>query len=1052
MRLDKSEDKSDADNSDAVSYSYEEVSESDDEGLDEYEMDEYEEDYPEYSEYEDAEEDDTPAASPSSSGYVNYGGNNSAVNGDDESYSDNSYDDYSYSADSSSGTVNGDSDEVDYSNMDNVDSDDESTVGDDESDNSAVSPTGGDGSGSGAASGTASVLTGPSVFGMPQAINPLEGYKLFDDFLTDEEKSKIEELKFTNNVTVHKYAKDGKMLYAIPGFGNDAVGRVDLTAETLDELKKLQDLFNEVWDNHDFTKIKELLAATKNNKDMFIIIANKLRENISDDETWKNAVKEMLKTKDADVIRALIPNEDTLYGIVKDEATAKFVAGLFKEIRDKEKAGSVLSANDLSLKSVLKNALKPQNRGQVVFFTSSEDNIGMYVDNDGNIVYEKGVGTGDSAVTFSANSKANLNKIIKDYETAMSKSDTDEDAAQTKALIKIFDTYAKCDDEALKVCLAENVDKLKVDEEHLKAFVKKSNLKVLTSFRVDSLNKLNEIYPGIKDAIKKEIQDRVKDIYTKDKGNLENLIYLDRIIKRDGTEGICEFDNSTMKSIVESYFTKDSNGEYTFTPKKGQRPTFEQMDELAKYIASYGGHGLYDKNNEDENKTRLAMNKALVKHVIKCGIETMGEGQFSEAVERWCDSATIKECYMEVINEMSSSELVDFIENKMSRFKTMNIDFDKILEKHKDDADVIKALVKTFGSDNAKTDTISSNALNSIVNYFMSNGAIDESKLNAVGISDDDLFNMLPDNSNDESVKNAVSVIIKGKEKVDDIVKYKNKNKDAVKERLVQLVNSNITAENLKKIAQLESDLIPVDQIFGNGESANLKQCVSQLSDSEKQLLFKALDGKISKDKVQPYMQAAISLGIAKSYDGSSLLYIVGDKYYDMKPTYNDNTICMKEYNVDSYCKGIFMYNDVNGPGSGDIEKKLADSSYMNPNNIRSVIRGFNDKSPKENIIQYLTNDDIKQSQVNEIVKALLKRAYYIMENNNVDENFQAAVLALVTKFGVQKGEKQNDGYYNITFTQNNSSSDEFEESTAKLIDEMINELCAQIHKYEWYN
>ena len=1057
MKLDKQETKSDADNSYIENNLNEEVLESDEE-----ELDEYVEDYTEYSEYEDEEDDETPAVS-SSSGYVNNGGNYNAVSSDDDLYSNNQSDDYSYSVDNSSGsTVNGDSEEVDYTNMDNVDSDDESN--DDASENASVSQSAPKSTGS----NPATKIVSASAYGTPKILdNPLTGWTIATpkDWVNDpanlteaenKEKGKLNGTRMLGEypVKIDKYKKDGQFKYALNlGTPN---GSITIAADTIEELEKIIEKFNNVFSGS-YGEIKELLEMTGNDKNVFKLIAQNLYDNWrnnNDNTEYKTAIKEMLKTKDPEVVSILLENGSSRC-VIKDEETAEIVAGLFKEIRDKEKSGAALNAEEIKLKATLSRLSNGVNGdGNPNELYALEDGIKIYMDSDGNIVYEKECGSEGSKIAFRAQSKENLGNIIKDYEEAILKQDTEDDPAQTKALIAIFDKYADSDDEALRVSLANNVANLKVDKDHLIEFVKKNNLKVLTAFSVDSLNKLESIegYAGIKDAVQKAIQDRVKEIFNKDKGNLENLIYLDKIFNANV---VCAFDNDTKKQIVESYFTKGKNGEYTFTPKKGQRPTYEQMDKLAKYTAAFGGNGLYDKNSADENKTRLAMHKALVKHVIKCGIDTMGEGQFSEAIEHWCDSAIIRDCYMELIEakELTPDQLADFITNKMSRYKTMNIDFDKILDKYGDSEVVVKALIQAFGSDIAKGDTlgnISDEAFDKLTGKFIDNNTLNKEKLSQYGIDINSLVKIIPTDNPQRAKK-----IVDSLDNIDDVILFKDINKDVVRERLGTIFNSNITADMLKKLAHLEPDIIPVAQIFGNlygknGNLVKLKECVNKLDDETRVLLFRAIDGNGTEGN--KYLGAASTLGIIKMEGSAAIacmrnnLTQVGNKLYDTSNTYSGGTVNMWEYDADAFMKGLDMYNQVHGPGSRKIEQRLADPTYMDKTKIRSVINGFNYQSPGERIVQYITNDGIKQAQVNAIPKALLEYAANIMANNTVRDSFKTAYNNLINFYGAQI----NGG--SVQFTKNNASDAEFSEETAKNIDEMIDKLCNEIHHYEWNN
>lgn len=74
--------------------------------------------------------------------------------------------------------------------------------------------------------------------------------------------------------------------------------------------------------------------------------------------------------------------------------------------------------------------------------------------------------------------------------------------------------------------------------------------------------------------------------------------------------------------------------------------------------------------------------------------------------------------------------------------------------------------------------------------------------------------------------------------------------------------------------------------------------------------------------------------------------------------------------------KGYALYKELKGMGSGKATDII--KNEVNRSNVIGLIRGFEQKSPDENVIEYLSNDNIGWHICNRIIKAVMRQALHI--------------------------------------------------------------------------
>ena len=416
--------------------------------------------------------------------------------------------------------------------------------------------------------------------------------------------------------------------------------------------------------------LKELVTLTGGNEQVIKNVAEKLRgddyvDRKSDD--YKAFVQDLLLTRNADVVSALTPKDGDnvdMSVVEYDRTSHETLAGMYQEIREKEKAGEKLTDEEVDLKNALANT-KFEDGFKIEADEANHVNEKyLWTNNDGKLIYKTTIGD--------KNYWASDEKLLDEFVNKLKAADTDEKKTA------LFKEYANTKDVELANCLLCQAKELKAKDEDIKTVINANGIYVLSQLD-------RSANPDWSDDIKNAMLARIKDIYTKEKGNLENAFWL--YVANEWINKLPEEQRKAAKTeIAETYFekttTKDEEGndqtEYTFKPTR--RPTYEEMDGLLKVVVS------------DD------MEKALVNYTK---IEDMGKGQYSEAIESLVSSGVIASRYGEMIETMEDEkEVIDFISNKMTSYKEYNMPFDAILDKFPDSKAIKDKLIEfTMGQE-----------------------------------------------------------------------------------------------------------------------------------------------------------------------------------------------------------------------------------------------------------------------------------------------------------------------------------------------------------------
>lgn len=407
--------------------------------------------------------------------------------------------------------------------------------------------------------------------------------------------------------------------------------------------------------------LKELVTLTGGNEQVIKNVAEKLRgddyvDRKSDD--YKAFVQDLLLTRNADVVSALTKNGDNVdMSVVEyDRTSHETLAGMYQEIREKEKAGEKLTDEEVDLKNALANT-KFEDGFKIEADEANHVNEKyLWTNNDGKLIYKTTIGD--------KNYWASDKKVLDDFVNELKLAKTDE------AKTELFKKYANTKDVELANCLLCQAKELKAKDEDIKTVINANGMYVLSQLDCsDDADWSNDI--------KNAMLARIKDIYTKEKGNLENARWLG--VANDWIRKLPDDQREAARTeIAETYFekttTKDEEGndktEYTFNLTR--RPTYEEMDGLL-YVASYD------------------MEKAILNYTQ---LEDMGKGQYNEAIESHFYTDDVSTRYAEMVETMEDpNNVIDFIDNKIATNKEYSIPFDKILEKFPDDKNIKDKLI-----------------------------------------------------------------------------------------------------------------------------------------------------------------------------------------------------------------------------------------------------------------------------------------------------------------------------------------------------------------------
>ena len=700
--------------------------------------------------------------------------------------------------------------------------------------------------------------------------------------------------------------------------------------------------------------LKELVTLTGGNEQVIKNVAEKLRgdsyvDRKSDD--YKAFVQNLLLTRNADVIGALTPKDgdNVDMSVVENDRTShEYLAGMYQEIREKEKAGEKLSADEVKLKDVL---VKTRHQdGFKIEYDGEKNVIGKCLNygQDGKLYYTTYI---EGEVYWAGDEKL-LDEFVNKLKTA----DTDEKKAA------LFKEYANTKDTELARCLMYRAKELKANDEDIKTVINANGMEVLAKLdRSDDSD--------WSDDIKNAMNARIKDIYTKDKGNLENAEWLG--VANEWINKLPEDQRDAARTdIAETYFekttTKDEDGndktEYTFNPKR--RPTKEEMDGLCKVA------------NDD-------MATAMIKYTK---LEDMGKGQYNEVTENQYNGTNTVPHYADMVENMSDkNEVLDFIDNKIATDRNYHVPYDKILEKFPDDKDIKDKLFDCIDENS----TISDENRLALAKTYMKeeNGkvSLDKTKLPKDTSASYILYALPKDCKTGEAEKYFKAALQGlGKDEIETLKKFADRNEKAVKARLAELVKSNMGDKTfIQQVCELDDKITPYQALY------EVDATKAKWDDKTKQAVFeKIFNGRIKIKDKQKYLDGAVKSGLAtkvaeERYQAGGKIYAT-NLYLDLNENLkNDDNdlLVIRGYSKAGYDNGIKLYGELNGIGSGDAAKMLkGEGDYKNfvtADNVMGLVLGFNDKSPNEGVMQYIANEwaTIPQATCNVIPNKLMEKA-----------------------------------------------------------------------------
>ena len=740
--------------------------------------------------------------------------------------------------------------------------------------------------------------------------------------------------------------------------------------------------------------LKELVAMTGGNEQVIKNVAEKLRgdgyvDRKSDD--YKAFVHDLLLTRNADVVSALTPKDGDkvdMSVVEYDRTSHETLAGMYQEIREKEKAGEKLSADEIKLKDALVNT---QYEDGFKIEADEANHVNEKYQNygtDGRLFYHTFVGN----IDFWASTEKTLDEFVNKLKTA----DTDEKK------VALFKEYANTKDVELARCLMTRAKDLKASDEDIKTVINANGMEVLA--KLD-----RSANPDWSDDIKNAMLARIKDIYTKDKGNLENAEWLG--VADDWIDKLPEDQQDAARTeIAETYFekttTKDEDGnnktKYTFNPKR--RPTKEEME------------GLVSLTSDLLDTVTGLMYGALVDYI---DVDKMGKGQPAESIETINRDSNVPFRYAELVDTMTDKkEVLDFI-GKISTNMSQNIPYDKILEKFPDDKNVKDKLLSYVDEQSTISDE---NRLALVKTYIKEeNGKItlDKTKLpkgtNAVNV-----LKALPTDCKTGEAEKYFKAVLKELNKSDlETIKQEDyRNPKAVKARLAELVKSNMGDKAfIQEVCKLENSITPYQALY------DVDANKAKWDDKTKQAVFeKIFNARIKIKDKQKYLDGAVKNGLIQKVTESKFVttgvtvpktsviedsvkdrYTIGDKVYLTQAWYDENKnnkddendiMCLQITSKSGYDNGAKLYGQLKGAGSGDTAKMLkGEGNYKNfvtADNVAGLIQGFNEKSPNEGVMQYIANEyaTIPQATCNVIPNKLMEKARAIdaeLEQENLE-------------------------------------------------------------------
>ena len=823
------------------------------------------------------------------------------------------------------------------------------------------------------------------------------------------------------------------------------VEEVEANKKAYEEAKITSAAANETADAAKARKAANLQAlltrikVTNGNIEVLKDAAEMLKDETLFDPTsaeYKAIVKDLLLTRNPEVIRKLLleDNGDVDTTVLKnDEEAHRLVAGIYKEIRDKEKAGVRLTESEHNLKDTLKSI--SEYSGAIIEKDEEGDAlVSMAYDRDGNIEYNSSVSIDDGKYPFAAYDKELVKEFQAKYNAAIQETD---EAKKNEKLQALYHEYKDTTDtEFVRTVLVDCANELKASKADILDVIKNNGLGI-TYLDIDHLQGADQ------KEVAKAIVDRAKVLFTEDKGNLENTRYLAYVFNwLDETDMTDEQKEAYKTEVLETYFnvTTDENGKktYTFTPSR--RPTEDEMYALAFNVF---------------NNCYNAMHEALVKSIK---LEDMGKGEYNEGAERALTGTYTIPHYAEMVDKMTTKEeVIDFIDNKVAYDKKFHLPYDKIIEKFGSEPEVMKRLLKHVVSYSI-TSEASKLAMTKFCMQIDKDGNItfDKSKL-PEGVDMYKLLEvLLPIDCKKGDALKCLEAILQsfGKDDLYTIQSLKYRNPELIKAKIKELVQKNASdCEFIQKICKLDKSLIPYDTL------TSIDALKAGWDDKTRMTVFDTTYNKrvLLKDRAEFLNQAVQNHLISQVViDGKPMAdrYSIGDTIYltdwfyggeDGKVSTDDDRTSYRKVSMTGYQHGVAMFKELEGAGSGDIAKMLRSTDegfeqYVTPDNVTGILIAFKDVSPAEGLMEYIANEwsisagkKPGKALCNRIPKALMRKAAS-MELQDTEE-----YKALKEFFGADD---------NFNFTKNDEASERYDADEAKKLDELIYALLKRVTSY----
>ena len=864
-----------------------------------------------------------------------------------------------------------------------------------------------------------------------------------------------------NALTYKEWAKEGSTtMYTTE------VDGITLTADSLDKLKELKTQFadatiteapeNEADDAKatrqaaNLENMKKRIELSGGDLDVIKSVIDELRAdgNVNlESEEVQAFVQDLARTKNVEVLTKLLVNSEDNFtnDLIKNEDTAKTVASLYKEIRDKENAGEKLTDDEIALKEFMATKVKNYELYQIA--VDSDNDVAeksiYFNEKSGEIAYSSG--------DYYANDPKVLDGFVKaiNEANAATKNDTipddTDEKAKERALAAVFKQYVNTEDKMLANCIASKADALHASKDDVLALVAKSDMFVL-----DSLN----FTPSAEDspAFNKAVADRVVALYEAGNGDPANMRYLETALANiDAATYDPEEDKQKAKDkVLESFFEvtgEGENKEYTFKPSR--RPTYEEV------------HALYQNTGEPGND----FNQAIAKSVT---LEDMGPGQWTAAIEK---AGISREHYAELVADMDAEAILDFVKNKMQNSKEVNIPYDAVIDKFPENlaeqTELVAELLQNISEYSVIDDSNRLKLISSIVNA--------DGNLNVPeGVRNNNLIATLPVDCSEGDAKTYFDKVLEKLDSIEDIKDLALRvtdatSQDAIKTKLTEKVNNNkANPDIVLEVMNLGISAIPDMATFVSLDFKN-----EAWQPEQKVRVFERIfnGGILNSERVE-FLSKAVASGLAEN-KGYKIYQVTGTDYgYDTawRNTQGtddeaDDTSCIKKISLKGLDKVEEFFNSPK-TGNPNITTLLRGTeegyqNYLNKDNIVTIIRsarnagntsimeqmagitddawykfGFGDKGTKPG-----------QALMNRVPKAVMRKAL----EAGLGET--KAYKKLADFFGAEGTPKYNqDGTIaqddTFKFTKNDDPNGEYKKEDAQFLDKLIIDLVTEIVGY----